>query len=99
MSSPAQCPICDGKGEVHTFNYVEFAWTPRVCPNCKGKPWPPKKNPTAKRNPTYEMALAAITFQGYILACRRRELVPISRNTYDTWRRRARQAAAGQRLT
>ena len=90
------CAVCGGAGEVADYNAVLHAIVSRRCPNCKGRPWPPKRVKLVQRNPSYGIALAVERFADYLSQCEREGLVPISRNTYDTWRRRARQAAAGR---
>lgn len=99
MSDYKACPVCGGAREVPDYSPVQHAIVSRKCPNCKGRPWPPKRVKQGQLNPSYGIALAVERFVDYLSQCEREGLVPISRNTYDTWRRRARQAAAGVRLT
>ena len=96
MSDYKACPVCGGAREVPDYSPVQHAIVSRKCPNCKGRPWPPKRVKLVQRNPSYGIALAVERFVDYLSQCEREGLVPISRNTYDTWRRRARQAAAGR---
>ncbi len=99
MSDYKTCPVCHGAREVPDYSPIQHAIVGRKCPNCKGRPWTPKRVKLAQLNPSYEIALAAERFVDYLSQCEREGLVPVHRNTYDTWRRRARQAAAGLPLT
>jgi hypothetical protein len=88
------CIVCEGRGRVAELLH----WYPHEapCPCCRGsgevcfREHEPGRPNTGKHADSWQAAMDATDYSDYVRRCREAGMIPVYREAYEQWRRRAR---------